>query len=342
MIHFDTDYMRGACPAILKRLVETNMEQTPGYGTDKYTEHAKELLREACGCPDATVFFLVGGTQTNSTVIDGVLKKHQGVVCADTGHINVHEAGAIEATGHKVITLPNHQGKVDAKELDNYITSFFKDDTYEHMVEPGMLYISYPTEYGTLYSLKELKALKKVCRKFRIPLFIDGARLGYGLAANPEITLQDLSQLADVFYIGGTKVGALFGEAVVIPNGKLMTNIVPLVKQHGALMAKGRLLGLQFETLFTDSLYQRIANHAVEAAMKLKEGFKANGYQPFIDSPTNQQFFKLPNEVIDRLQEIATFEYWGPRGASETVVRFVTDWGTDPEDVDKLIKKLSL
>ena len=341
MIHFDTDYMRGACPEVLKRLCETNMEQTPGYGTDQYTERAKHLIREECGKPDATVFFLVGGTQTNTTVIDGVLKKHQGVVSADTGHINVHESGAIEASGHKVLTLPNHEGKIDAKELKEYFKNFYADDTYEHMVEPGMVYISYPTEYGTLYSLKELKEIKKVCRKYKATLFLDGARLGYGLAANPDVTLKDLANICDVFYIGGTKVGALFGEAVVIPEGKLMSHIVPLVKQHGALLAKGRLLGIQFGTLFTNGLYHKIARHAVDAAMKLKEGFVSKGYKPFIDSPTNQQFFKLPNEVVDKLAEVATFEYWGPRGEKETIVRFVTDWGTDPGDIDELLKRLS-
>ena len=339
-IHFDTDYMRGACPQVMQRLVETNMLQTPGYGTDDFTAHAKELIRRECDAPNATVFFLVGGTQTNATVIDAVLKKHQGVICADSGHINVHEAGAVEATGHKVITLPNHQGKILASELEEYFRAFYADDTYEHMVEPGMVYISYPSEYGTLYSLRELKAIKKVCRKYKAPLFLDGARLGYGLAANPDVSLKDLAKICDVFYIGGTKVGALFGEAVVVPDGKLITNVVPQVKQHGALLAKGRLLGVQFETLFTDGLYFSIARHAVDAAMALKNGFISKGFKPFIDSPTNQQFFKLPNEVIDSLAEIATFEYWGPRGEKESTVRFVTDWATDPDDVARLISRL--
>lgn len=339
-IHFDTDYMRGACPAVMERLVATNLIQTPGYGTDEYTERAKDLIKEACGCPGGEVFFLVGGTQTNALVIDGILKKHQGVVCADTGHINVHEAGAIEATGHKVMSLPGHEGKLEAKELETLFSDYYADDTYEHMVEPAMVYISYPTEYGTLYTLKELKAIKRVCAKYKATLFIDGARLGYGLAANPDVKLKDLADICDVFYIGGTKVGALFGEAVVIPKRKLISNPIPIIKQHGALLAKGRLLGIQFETLFTDGLYLQISKHAVDMAMKLKQGFIAKGFSPYIDSPTNQQFFKLPNTVLDKLHEIATFEYWGPKGAEESVVRLVTDWGTAPEDVDKLVEAL--
>ena len=339
-IHFDTDYMRGACPQIMESLVKTNLEQTPGYGTDKYTHNAKKLIREACEAPEAEIFFLVGGTQTNSVVIDGMLKRHQGVVCADTGHINVHEAGAIEASGHKVLPLPNHDGKIDAKELEEYFRTYYADDTYQHIVEPGMVYISYPTEYGTLYSLKELKGLKKVCRKYKAPLFLDGARLGYGLAAKPEVTLKDIASICDIFYIGGTKVGALFGEAVVMPKGNMLSSTVPLIKQHGALLAKGRLLGIQFETLFTDGLYLQLGRHAVEAAMRLKNGFIEKGYKPYIDSPTNQQFFLLPNEVIDRIGEVATFEFWGPKGKTESIVRFVTDWATDPSDIETVIAKL--
>lgn len=339
-IHFDSDYMRGACPEVLKRLCETNLEQTVGYGFDPYSQRAGEIIKEQCNLPDAKVIFLVGGTQSNATVIDGVLRRHQGVLCADTGHINVHEAGAIEASGHKVITLPGHNGKINTDELEEYFRSFYADETYEHMVEPGMVYISYPTEYGTLYTLDELKAIKAVCEKYKAKLYIDGARLGYGLAARRDVTLSDIAAICDIFYIGGTKVGALFGEAVVIKDPGLIPATVSLVKQHGALLAKGRLLGIQFETLFTDNLYLKIAGHAVDAAMKLREGFEKKGYEPFIDSPTNQQFFKLPNEVIDNLFEIATFEYWGPRGEKESIVRFVTDWATAPEDVEKLLSHL--
>lgn len=341
MIHFDTDYMSGAHPNVMERLVTTNFDQTPGYGTDEYTAHAKELIRAACGAPDARVYFLVGGTQTNATVIDGILARHEGVLCAESGHINVHESGAIEATGHKVLTLPSYAGKVAAVDVRNFIDTFYSDDTYEHMVAPGMLYISFPTEYGTVYTLNELESISGVCRKAGIPLFIDGARLGYGLAADGgDVTLEDIARLSDVFYIGGTKVGALFGEAVVVTNPALLKNFVPLVKQHGALLAKGRLLGVQFEALFTDGLYSQISNECVQRAVRLKEIFVNMGYTVEVDSPTNQQFFRLPNEVIDRLQEEATFEMWGPRGEKESVVRFVTGWTTTDADIDRLSELL--
>ncbi len=340
MLHFDTDYMEGAHPEILQRLVETNLEQTVGYGQDDYCREAKQLVRQACGDDTLDVHFLVGGTQTNSTVIDALLRQHEGVLAADTAHINVHESGAIEATCHKVLTLPSHDGKVRAGEVRSYIRQFYADETYEHMVAPGMLYISQPTEYGTLYSRSELEELHAICQEARIPLFIDGARLGYGLSSPAcDITLQELPRLCDVFYIGGTKVGCLFGECVVARQG-LLPHFFPLVKQHGALLAKGRLLGLQFGTLFRDGLYLRIARHAVSLALRLKEGFRKAGFEPFIDSPTNQQFFTLPNEVMDRLAQHATFEVWGTRGETHTRVRFVTSWATKPESVEQLIALL--
>lgn len=340
-MHFDTDYMEGSHPDVMRRLLETNLEQTVGYGSDPYTQRAKDLIRKACGVPEAGVHFLVGGTQTNSTVIDGLLRQHEGVIAAETAHINVHESGAIEATGHKVLTLPQHNGKLEAEEVEKYITDFYRDETYEHMVAPGMVYISHPTELGTLYSLDELEKLSVVCRRANIPLYMDGARLGYGLAAeNTEVTLTDIARLCDVFYIGGTKVGALFGEAVVAPDPKRLPHFFPLIKQHGALLAKGRLLGIQFETLFTDHLYERMGKHAVRLALKLKEAFKSKGYKLQLDSPTNQQFVCLPNETIDRLLQHATFELWGPRGEKETVVRFVTSWATREEDVDAFIRLL--
>ena len=310
MLHFDSDYMEGAHPELMRRLAETNFEQTSGYGTDQYTVEAKELIRDACGLPDANIYFLIGGTQTNATVIDGLLARHEGVLAAETAHINVHESGAIEASGHKVLVLPQHEGKVKAEEVKQYITDFYADETFEHMVAPGMLYISHPTEYGTLYSLSELEALSCVCRDAGIPLYMDGARLGYGLAANnTDVTLKDIARLCDVFYIGGTKVGALFGEAVVVTRPKLLPHFFSLIKQHGALLAKGRLLGLQFATLFSDGLYLKIARHAIDMAMKLKKAFVEKGYNVYIDSPTNQQFFRLPNECIDRLMKHATFEF---------------------------------
>lgn len=370
MLHFDSDYMEGALPQIVGRLVETNLEQTTGYGSDPYTERAKTLIRQACDNPEAEVHFLVGGTQTNATVIDALLARHEGVLAAETAHINVHESGAIEACGHKVLALPQADytdartaGKITADDVDRYITNYYRDETYEHMVCPGMVYISQPTEYGTLYSLAELQALHTVCTRHHIPLYIDGARLGYALSApDADFTLLDIARTADIFYIGGTKCGALFGEAVVARPG-LLKHFFPLVKQHGALLAKGRLLGLQFETLFgpapltdnetqyaTDTpasasaltpLYIRACGRAVGLALRLKQAFAQCGYPAYIDSPTNQQFFDLPNELIDRLRQVATFETWGSPGDTHTVVRFVTSWATTPEAVDRLIEELN-
>lgn len=342
MIYFDTDYMAGAHPKVMERLMQTNAEQTSGYGSDVYTARAKELIKQACEAPDARVYFLVGGTQTNATVIDGILEHHEGVLAAESGHINVHESGAIEATGHKILTLPSYQGKIRADDVRNYIREFYSDDTYEHMVAPGMLYISFPTEYGTLYSLNELEDISAACHEAGIPLFIDGARLGYGLAAEVnDITLADIARLSDVFYIGGTKVGALFGEAVVITSQDILKHPVPLIKQHGALLAKGRLLGVQFETLFTDNLYHDISREVVSKAIRLKKAFMEAGYDSVVDSPTNQQFFRLPNEVIDRLKENVSFEMWGPRGENESIVRFVTGWTTTDYEIDELIGLLA-
>lgn len=341
MIHFDSDYMEGAHPKVMQRLLETNLEQTPGYGKDSYCEQAKTLIRKACGNDTLDIHFLVGGTQANTIVIDALLNHHEGVLAAETAHINVHESGAIESCGHKVLQLPSHAGKVDAGEVQEFITKFYEDETYEHMVAPGMLYISYPTEYGTLYTREELSRLHQICRNANIPLYIDGARLGYGLASNAsDITISMLPALCDIFYIGGTKVGAMFGECIVANNG-LLKHFFPLIKQHGALMAKGRLLGIQFSTLFTDGLYLNIAKHAIEMAMIIKNGFISNGYSPFIDSPTNQQFFTLPNALIDYLSSFATFEIWGNKGEHETTVRFVTSWATQKEHVELLIGKLN-
>jgi threonine aldolase len=326
---------------VLQRLIDTNLQQTVGYGADPYTARAKALIREACGAPEAQVHFLVGGTQTNATVIDGLLARHEGVLAAESGHISVHESGAIEATGHKVLTLPQYEGKVRAEDVAHYIDEFYRDDTYEHMVAPGMLYISFPTEYGTLYSLEELKALSEVCHTREIPLYIDGARLGYALGAEEcDVTLGDLARLADVFYIGGTKVGALFGEAVVVTNPKLLPHFFPLIKQHGALLAKGRLLGVQFEALFSNGLYEQIGRKATSLALRLREGFERLGYSAVVNSPTNQQFFRLPNRVIDALMPHAGFEYWGPRGTTESTVRFVTSWSTTDQDITDLLSLL--
>lgn len=341
MLYFDTDYMEGAHPEVMRRLMETNLEHTVGYGQDKYSKEAKEKIREACGAPEAYVQFMVGGTQTNATVIDALLHRHEGVLAASTAHINVHESGAVEHSGHKVLTLPSHCGKVDPTEVENWISEFYRDDTYEHMVAPGMLYITQPTEYGTMYSLSELETLSGICHKYDIPLYLDGARLGYALASeSADFTLKDIARLCDVFYIGGTKVGAMFGEAVVAANPNRLPHFFPLVKQHGALMAKGRLQGIQFCTLFTDNLYVKIASHAVRLAQKLRNAFMEKGYKMAIDSPTNQQFVTLPNYKMDELLQYASFELWGPRGESETTVRFVTSWATSEEDVDTFIALL--
>ena len=342
MIYFDSDYTAGAHPEVLEALCVTNGEHTVGYGGDSYSENAKNLIRKACGLTDARVYLLVGGTQTNATVIDGVLARHEGVLAAQSGHIAVHESGAIEACGHKVLTLPHYQGKVKAEDVGAFIDEFYRDETYEHMVAPGMLYISFPTEYGTIYTLKELEDLSEVCHKADIPLYIDGARLAYGLAATEgDVTLQDIARLADLFYIGGTKVGALFGEAVVVTNPNLLHHFTPLIKQHGALMAKGRLLGVQFEALFRDGLYFEIGQKAVRQALAIKKAFVSRGYTAVVDSPTNQQFFLLPNTLIDHLRSNnISFETWGTRGEEQTTVRFVTGWATTESDIDALVALL--
>jgi threonine aldolase len=342
MYRFACDYQEGCHPRILKALTQTNFEQTVGYGCDPYCEKARELIRAAANAPDADVHFLVGGTQSNTVVIASLLRPHQGVLSADTGHIAVHESGAIEASGHKVLTLAEYDGKVRAEDVDRYIEEFYADETYQHMVAPGMLYISQPTEFGTVYSLAELEALSGVCHKHNIPLYIDGARMAYGLKAEgADFTLTDIARLADLFYIGGTKCGTLFGEALVVANRALLKNLFPLVKQHGALLAKGRLLGVQFGALFRDGLYERIGEGAVQLALRIREAFRAAGYEVVKESPTNQQFFRLPNDVIDRLRETISFDYWGPRGATDSVVRFVTSWATTEEDVDVLIHAIN-
>lgn len=341
MIHFNSDYTAGAHQEVMDALVRTNMEHTVGYGNDVYSAEARDMIREAVGAPDAEVMFLVGGTQTNATAIDGILRRHEGVLAAASGHIAVHESGAIEASGHKVLILPERDGKVCSEDVEKFIKEFYADETYQHMVAPGMLYISQPTEFGTIYSLEELKALSKVCHRHNIPLYIDGARMAYGLKAEgADFTLRDIARLADVFYIGGTKCGTLFGEALVVTNRELLKNLFPLVKQHGALLAKGRLLGVQFGALFRDGLYERIGEEAVRLALKIREAFRKAGYKVVIESPANQQFFQLPNDVIDRLRESIAFDYWGPRGERESVVRFVTSWSTTEQDVEMLIAEV--
>lgn len=341
MVYFNCDYMAGAHPDVLNALCETNLKKSVGYGFDEFTSEARFAILKACGLEEGLVFFLQGGTQTNKTVIDRLLSRNDGVVCCDSAHINVHEAGAIEADGHKVIPLPSKDGKLNSSDVELYVKDFYMDDTNEHMVRPAMVYISHPTEYGTLYTRRELEALSDVCRRLRIPLYLDGARLAYGLASSEtDVTLHDIANLTDVFYIGGTKCGALFGEAVVTRHKDILPRFMSLMKLHGALLAKGRLLAVQFLALLTDDLYYRIGKHADLLAARLKKGLIAKGYRPFIDSPTNQQFFILPDEVIGRLRENVGFELWGPGGEGESAVRFVTDWSTTEEDVDRLIELL--
>lgn len=340
MLYFENDYCEGAHSAILQRLVETNIEKLSGYGTDSYCESAKEKIRKACRAPEADIYFLVGGTQTNAVVIASLLQRFEGVVAASTGHIATHEAGAIESAGHKVLELPHQDGKISAKTLKHYLKAFYDDKNHEHMVFPGVVYLSHPTEYGTLYSKEELKNISDICSQYRLPLYLDGARLGYGIASDAsDLTLSDIAQYATVFYIGGTKVGAFCGEAVVFPN-KAPKHFMTLMKQQGALLAKGRLLGIQFDTLFTDDLYLKISKNAIRTANKLKSAFIQKGYQLLLDSPTNQIFVILENRKMEILAQNVKFSFWERYDETHTVVRFATSWATKAEDIDQLIQQL--
>jgi len=341
MIRFESDYAEGAHPAIIKRLTETNLEQTAGYGEDEHCANAARLIRHACDAPNAAVHFLVGGTQTNATVIAAALRPHQAVIAAETGHINVHETGAIEATGHKVIALPAPDGKLTAEQIAHTISAYRSDPNHEHIVQPAMVYISNPTEAGTIYYKSELEAISAVCREQELLLYLDGARLGYGLAAEGnDLTLKDIASLCDVFYIGGTKVGALFGEAVVITDNKLNRDFRCIMKQRGAMLAKGRLLGIQFETLFEDGLYFRISQHAVDLAMLIRDAFREKGVPFLYKSPTNQQFPILTQPQLDVLKQDYAFETWTQTGEDAFAVRFCTSWATRREDVEKLRFKI--
>lgn len=341
MIQFQCDYNEGAHPLIMKRLTETNMEQTVGYGEDPHCEEARRLIKQACQSDNADVHFLVGGTQANTTVIAHILRPYQGVLAATSGHINVHETGAIESTGHKVLAIPTEDGKLTAKQIDEAMQAHIHEDGPEHMVQPGMVYLSFPTEIGTIYSHDELKAIRTVCNKYDLPLFVDGARLGYGLCS-PEcdLTLPQLAQLADVFYIGGTKVGALFGEAVVIMNETLKRDFRYSIKQHGGMLAKGRLLGLQFATLFTGNLYFDIAQHAIDEAMRIKAALQAKGFGFLIDSPTNQQFPIFTDTQIATLSEHFMLSLWQRIDEEHTAMRICTSWATKPESTDALIRAI--
>ena len=338
MLSFENDYSEGAHEKILQRFMETNMEKVSGYGADPYCESAKQKIREACECPQADIHFLTGGTQTNAVVISSMLASYEGVVAAQTGHVACHEAGAIEYSGHKVITVPQYEGKMKAEDLKNCLKTFWDDESHEHMVFPGMVYISHPTEYGTLYTKAELDAISKVCRSYDIPLFLDAARLGYGLMSEgTDVTLPMIAKYCDVFYIGGTKVGALCGEAVVFPGSKTPKHFLTLIKQRGALLAKGRLLGIQFDTLFTDGLYFEISRHAIEMADYLKKGLAEKGCRFYLDSATNQQFVILENQKMEELKKEVKFSFWEKYDENHTVVRFATSWATKKEDIDQLL-----
>lgn len=341
MLHFVNDYAEGAHEKILQALIDTNREKHAGYGGDAYTASAKEKIKEACKCPEADVHLLVGGTQTNATVISAMLRSYEGVIAATTGHVSLHEAGAIEYTGHKVLEIDHVEGKISAEAVRATLETFYADGNHAHMVYPGMVYISHPTEYGTLYSKKELQELSTLCREYEIPLYLDGARMGYGLVSpGTDVTLPELAELVDVFYIGGTKVGALCGEAVVFTKQNTPEHFMTIVKQRGALLAKGRLLGVQFDTLFTDGLYMEIAQNALRTAERLKVAFKEKGYRFFIDSPTNQIFIVLENEHLKRLEEQVAFSFWEKYDDTHTVVRFATSWATTDEEIEALIELL--
>ena len=338
MLYFASDYMESGHEKIFRRFLETAGEHLTGYGGDKYCQSAAEKIQAACACPDAEVRFLTGGTQTNQVAIYTLLMPWEGVVAAETGHVSTHEAGAIEWSGHKVLTLPQHLGKVDAVELRALLQAYEDDANREHIVKPGMLYISHPTEYGTLYTRAELEALALVCGAYHIPLYVDGARLAYGLAAHgTDVTLPVLAEYTDAFYIGGTKCGALIGEALVFPKHNLPERFLTRLKQHGALLAKGWAAGLQFDVLFTDGHYERLGAHAIEMAERLKAGLAAKGYEFHLDSPTNQQFIVVDDVLLAKLEGEVAYGFWEKLPDGHTVIRFATSWATKAEDVDALL-----
>lgn len=341
MLHFDSDYMETAHPAILQRFTDIIGEQNTGYGHDKYSVSAAKKIADACGKPNAMVKFLVGGTQSNATVIDAFLRTYDGVIAVEQGHIAVHEAGAIEHSGHKVLPIKGVNGKIVSDKLLSWLKDFYADETYEHMVQPRMVYISHPTEDGTLYTKDELRALREICDQYNMYLYMDGARLGYGLTADiADLTLKDIAEYCDAFYIGGTKVGAMCGEAVVIPNPDVLPHFFTHIKQHGALLAKGWVIGLQFDTLFTDDLYFKLGKHANDMAKKLKSVLKEKGYRFYIDSPTNQQFVIVDNDEMKRLSQYTSFGFWCKYDDDHTVIRFATSWATKESDIYSLAEIL--
>ncbi|WP_039656497.1 threonine aldolase family protein [Clostridium tyrobutyricum] len=341
MIYFQCDYVEGGHPKILERMMSTNMEQAPGYGNDSYCESAKKRIRTACGKENADVHFLVGGTQTNLTVISSILRPYQGVLTADEGHITCHETGAIEATGHKVLPLSTTDGTITGQQVRDYCREHFTCEICEHTVQPGMVYISFPTESGSLYNKKQLTELSEACHACGIPLYLDGARLGYGMMSPcNDLTLQDISELCDIFYIGGTKCGALFGEAVVIVNESLKKDFRYCIKQRGGMLAKGRLLGIQFDVLFENNLYFGICKQAIDYAFAIRKAFEEKGVQLYGNSQTNQQFPILTNEQLSVFDGKYAYEVWGKYDDTHTIVRFCTSWATTEENVKALLKDI--
>lgn len=342
MIYFDQDYAEGAHPKILDRLIETNLEQAPGYGADKYSEQARKYIRKISGNDEVDVHFLSAGTQTNLTVIASALRPHQGVIAADSGHIQNLETGAIEAVGHKILLLPADEGKITAKQVADMCETYWNNEGNTHKVQPGMLHLAHPTELGTLYTKEELKALYDVSKKYDLKFFIDGARLGYGLVAEEtDLTMKDITELTDVFYLGGTKIGALLGEAVVIKDPDLKRDFRSIMKQKGALLAKGRLLGIQFEVLFEDNLYFEISKHAVQQAMRIKKALVEKGVEIKYKNQTNQLFPILSNEMIDHLDENFKFLIMNREDENHQLVRICTSWATTEENVSKFIQAIN-
>lgn len=337
-LSFSCDYMEGAHPDIMRRLAETNFLKSPGYGADSFSQEARKKIREVCNAPEAEVYFLSGGTQTNAIVVGALLRPYQGVIAPESGHISVHEAGAVEAGGHKVLALPQTFGKISASQVQDVLETYRQDENREHMVMPGMVYLSQPTEYGTLYSLRELKELGEVCRTYGIPLYVDGARLAYALACpENDVSLGDLAALCDAFYIGGTKCGALFGEALVLKSRETIPHFFSIMKQKGAVFAKGRLLGIQFLGLFADGLYGRIGERAIQTADRIRVALKELGYRLYLETPTNQIFCVVDNEQMARLALLVEFGFWEKYDEEHTVIRFATSWATTDSDVEQLI-----
>ncbi len=342
MIHFNCDYVEAGHPKILEKIVESNMEQLPGYGVDHYCDSARAKIQAACKKTNADVHFMVGGTQTNLTAISAILRPYQGVLAADEGHIACHETGAIEATGHKVLPLPAVNGLITGDQVREYCHHHLADTMREHTVQPGMVYISFPTEIGTLYTKEQLIDLSNACHEYDLPLYIDGARLGYGLTSpDVDVTLEDIADLSDMFYIGGTKCGALMGEALVITNESLKKDFRYIIKEHGALLAKGRLLGIQFDVLFEDNLYFDICKKAVDYSIAIRKAFEAKGIEMWGDSSTNQQFAILTDAQMETLSKKYVYQEWEKYDDTHTIIRFCTSWGTKEENVQELLKDIA-